>query len=251
VGLAEADLDPKKHRLRRWLLGTTASVLLPMMVAAGSWGFHLHSSRKLMAAHIPAGLRFKAPGQMGEMALSTFSRDPSQGPLPDVQAVDDMDRSAVQAFLSIYQLDRYALDFQRSLKEGKMDALARRIYGETGYQLVQLLSVPDAIRRRYGTLAFSMDQSQPPMWLLLWRPQLELRRFYADYRGPEIRQLQRLFSDLNLYNYKIDGIVGARLIRSVVAFQQQSNLPVTGFPDAVTLFWLCHQEGKEEQWPKA
>jgi general secretion pathway protein A len=251
VGLAAADLNPDKHRLRKWLLGTAAWVLLPMMLAAGSWGLHLHSSRKLMAAHIPIGQHFKVPGQMRKVALPTVAEDSSGGQLTDVKATEHMNRSAVHAFLSIYQLDRYALDFQRSLKEGKMDTLAQRIYGETGYQLVQLVSVPDAIRQRYGALAFSVDQSQPPVWLLFWRPRLELRRFYADYRGPEIRQLQKLFSDLNLYNYKIDGIVGARLMRSVVAFQQQSNLPVTGFPDAVTLFWLCHQKGKEGQWPKA
>lgn len=251
VGLAAADLNPEKRRLKKWLLGTAASVLLPTMVAAGSWGLHLHSSRKLMAAHIATGRRFKVPEQKRVMAVSTCSEDRSEGQLPDENRADHMNRSAVHAFLSIYQLDRYALDFQRSLREGKLDTLAQRIYGETGYQLIQLLSVPDGIRQRYGALAFSVDQNQPPVWLLFWRPQLELRRFYAEYRGPEIRKLQRLFSDLNFYNYKLDGIVGARLIRSVVAFQQQSNLPVTGFPDAVTLFWLCHQKGKEGQWPKA
>lgn len=63
--------------------------------------------------------------------------------------------------------------------------------------------------------------------------------------------LQQQLSAINLYRYEIDGIVGAHLVRAVAAFQKQSGLTVTGFPDHETLFWLCQQGHKEGIWPKA
>jgi peptidoglycan hydrolase-like protein with peptidoglycan-binding domain len=49
---------------------------------------------------------------------------------------------------------------------------------------------------------------------------------------------------MDLYRYKLDGIVGHRLIDAVIRFQTQSGLPVTGFPDPATLFLVCHQNAK-------
>ncbi len=112
-------------------------------------------------------------------------------------------------------------------------------------RLVQLKSVPNSIRQRYGALAFTVARHQQPMWLLFWKPQMELKRFQRNYRGVEIKMLQQRLADLKLYRYKIDGIVGGRLIRAVAAFQSQKDLVVTGFPDEATLFWLCHQSVKE------
>ena len=129
-----------------------------------------------------------------------------------------------------------------ALEKGSLTNLAQRIYGETGYQLVQLSSVPDRVRQRYGALAFSVGSDQSPTWLLFWRPQIELKRFYHDYRGEEILKLQRLLGNLHMYHYRLDGIVGPRLMNAVHTFQRQNGLPVTGFPDTVTLFWVCHQQ---------
>ena len=78
-----------------------------------------------------------------------------------------------------------------------------------------------------------------------------MKRFYYQYHGDEIRELQALFAGLQLYRYKIDGIVGSRLMRAVVDFQRRSALPVTGFPDAATLFWLCQSQEEKALWPKA
>jgi len=246
VNLAHADLYPEKCRLKRRAMALAASAMLPLLVVMASWGIHLHASRSLMAAEAAIGKRFKVPQPQSVMtaAISPAAASKEIAPAPHGD-------SAVEAFLSIYQLHRYSQAFQQALEQGRLNALAQRIFAETGYQLVKLKSVPDALRRHYGALTFSVVPNQPPVWLLFWQPQLELRRFYPNYSDNEIRKLQQLLADRNLYRYKIDGIVGTRLTRAVVAFQKQLDLPVTGFPDTATLFWLCHQQGKGAPWPKA
>jgi hypothetical protein len=163
-------------------------------------------------------------------------------PRRDLPTAPERTDPAVSAFLGIYQLEQYTDDFLQALKQGTLANLSQRIYGETGYQLVLLSSVPDKIRNRYGALAFSVGPGQSPQWLLFWRPQLELKRFYYAYRGDEIVKLQQLLRDLQFYRYKLDGIVGRRLINAVLRFQKQNGLPTTGFPDTATLFWVCQQQ---------
>ncbi len=252
AGLADADLDPEKHRLKKRLLALAASVVLPLAVAVAAWGLHFFTARSLMADNAVAGRRYKVPHAGG---LLTATAHAPQGTVAAPSARANGGASgrdeAIDAFLSIYQLDRYGSDFQRALGNRRLDRLAQRIYGETGYQLVQLESLPDAIRRRYGALAFSVDRNQPPVWLLFWRPRLELKHFYPYYKGREIVALQRILADRHLYRAKIDGVVGPRLTGAVVALQRQLDLPVTGFPDKVTLFWLSHSQWREGQWPKA
>lgn len=251
AGLADADLYPERHRLKKRLLALAASIVLPLALAMGSWGMHFFTARPLMADNDSESKRYKVPHQ-GFLKASANSADSVAAnqfaPARNVAPVRD---EAVEAFLSIYQLDRYVADFQHALGKGQLAPLAQRIYGETGYQLVQLESLPDAIRRRYGALAFSIGRNQPPVWLLFWKPQLELKRFYPYYKGREIVALQRRLAKINLYQAKIDGIVGPHLTGAVVALQRQLDLPVTGFPDKVTLFWLSHSNERGVQWPQA
>jgi hypothetical protein len=157
---------------------------------------------------------------------------------------------AVNAFLRIHQLERYAADFQSALDKGRLGPIAQRIFGETGLQLVQLQLLPNRIRRRYGALAFTVGRNQQPVWLLFWRPRLELKRFQKNYRGKEIETLQQRLAAMDLYQADVDGIVGSRLIHAVAAFQKQSGLAVTGFPDDETLFWICQRGDEEGKWQK-
>ena len=53
--------------------------------------------------------------------------------------------------------------------------------------------------------------------------------------------LQKMMAGMHLYTARIDGIVGKNLMMAVVGFQEQMKLPVTGFPDAKTIFLLCHE----------
>jgi hypothetical protein len=163
-------------------------------------------------------------------------------PRRDLPTAPERTDPAVSAFLGIYQLEQYTDDFLQALKQGTLANLSQRIYGETGYQLVLLSSVPgqdSQSLRRPGLLR--RPGSVSPM-LLFWRPQLELKRFYYAYRGDEIVKLQQLLRDLQFYRYKLDGIVGRRLINAVLRFQKQNGLPTTGFPDTATLFWVCQQQ---------
>ena len=242
VGMAWADIHQQESRKIRHAWALAASLLVPVALLLGSWAAHLHSARDSMAKQVEEISYKKVPEQLAAVNRSTVGRAAApvqplrssyHGELP---ALD----SAVTAFLSVYQLDAYAAAFQQALKDGRLESLAHRIYSEKGYQLISLESVPDKIRKRYGALAFSLSPGASPTWLLFWRPKLHLKRFYYSYQGEEIFTLQQRFAELQLYQYKLDGIVGPRLMEAVVTFQEQQGIPVTGFPDPVTLFWMCH-----------
>ena len=78
-------------------------------------------------------------------------------------------------------------------------------------------------------------------WLLLWQPPLTLRYFHYQYKGEEIRQLQQMLATANVYHDRLDGIVGTHMMKAILAFQDKQKLPVTGYPDAATLFSLYNQ----------
>ena len=243
VILAWTDLHPQTlpSSLRRWA-AMAASVLIPVVMVCAAWWLHLGTSRELLADPAPASQIYKVPEALAALSQPgplTGGVDLSSRHAPAKTSILQV-APAVGAFLDIYQLGAYGADFQKALQDGTLESLSRRIYSERGYQLIALESIPDRIRNRYGALAFSLEKHNPPVWLLFWRPKIQLKRFYYRYQGDEIAQLQRLFADLNLYRFEVDGIVGPRLMDTVVAFQAQNGLPVTGFPDARTLFWICH-----------
>jgi general secretion pathway protein A len=241
VVLAWDDLYPDQRPASHRRLALAASILLPLAVAVGSWWMHLAISRDVNAATEPVPVYHKVPEALASLSPSTMTQaafiHPSR-PLVAMEArtVDP----AVVDFLRIYQLEAYAEAFQQALKAGNLEPLARLIYSERGYQLIVLDTVPDRIRKHYGALTFTVSPGEPPTWLLFWRPRLQLKRFYYQYQGDEIVQLQRRFAELNLYQFDVDGIVGPRLMKAVVNFQKQQGLPVTGFPDPQTLFWIYH-----------
>jgi general secretion pathway protein A len=246
VHIAESDLSPGPGRSAKRMLALAVCGLLPLALVLGSWAVHLYTSRNSLADILVRSSVFKVPSDTAAEA----ARAPACEPRPEVRALDQGTRPvdpvdpAVTAFLNIYQLNAYTSRFQRALREGGLDHLALSIYAERGYQLVRLPTISENIRRRYGALAFTLKPGQSPEWLLFWRPQLMLKRFYYNYQGEEVYQLQQLFSKVNLYRYRLDGIVGAHLMHAVIAFQKRSGLPVTGFPDADTIFLLCHQQEK-------
>jgi general secretion pathway protein A len=242
VNAAVDDLNPEKKRWIKCLAALTASIIVPAAVALGGWVAHFHAGPQGPAHEpVPTAL-VKVPLQSDITPTSTLDSNP-----PDTSGVPGRPEGgtidpAVLTFLGVYQLHRYGKAFHQAVENGTLDALALRIYGETGYQLITLSSVPDHIRKQYGALAFSPGRHQSPVWLLFWRPQLELRRFYQNYYGQEIYKLQQRLRNLQYYRYNLDGIVGQRLMNAVISFQKQTGLPATGFPDPVTLFWVCHQQ---------
>jgi general secretion pathway protein A len=244
LDIAVKDLNPGNRRINKRMLALAASVLLPVVLTLGSWTAPVDNQRR---PPVGSGARVAVLKVPRTRAVGDIQRHQPDKPLaggevhgsePAPTSVDP----AVSAFLDIFQLDAYAAAFQRALKEGTLANLARRIYTEKGFQLVQLPTITDTIRRRYGALAFTLTPGQPPVWLLFWRPSLALKRFYYQYQGEEIYELQKLFSRANFYQDHLDGIVGPHLMRAVIDFQKKAGLPVTGFPDATTIFKLCHQQ---------
>jgi general secretion pathway protein A len=244
VKTAMADLNPQKVNSRTRFIAMAAGIVLPMAVALAAWSFHLYSSRQVSADSSQTVSYYKVSDTLKENNSRTSkgqesSMQPSATGAPVKNPTDD---SAVAVFLRVQHLDSYLEDFQRAMIDGAFSPVAEKIYRETGYQLVQLSIMPAQIRQRYGALAVPQIAEQEPKWLLFWKPKLQLRRFYYHYQGEEINQLQKLLHHHNLYGYTMDGIVGTRLMKAVIAFQKKQGLPVTGFPDAATVFLLCHQQ---------
>lgn len=176
--------------------------------------------------------------------------------------------NAVKHFLDAYRLSDYTQLFYQALKSNRMEDVSAIILSETGFQMIQLPEVPAEIQSKYGVLSFpslpaklqvssdalSFSISGDRMsggamdmpYFLFWRPQLVVPRFYYSCQGDEILKFQRLLADRGYYEANIDGVVGQAMMKSVVDFQKQLGIPITGYPDARTVFLLCHQEGKSK-----
>jgi general secretion pathway protein A len=235
VKVALADLCTEYRTQRPRMLRWAVSAAVMLTLATGSWALHLRTGRQAEAQPVKNITHYKVP--------------PIPNPPPG-SPLDDADSSAfaeppVTAFLRAHHLERYADAFQRATDQGNLALLGQRIFRESGWQLVQLNSLPEVLRARYGALALSGAADRSVRWALLWRPTVDLQRFYYRYQGEEIRRLQQLLSQAGLYQHKIDGVVGTRLMEAVIAFQNRYGLGVSGFPDAETLFMLCNanQEG--------
>ena len=150
---------------------------------------------------------------------------------------------AVVNFLSAYNLSEFAMPFFKAMETGIFQEIADSIFTKTGYHMIQLDTMPEHIRSRYGILSLSLDKSGKENYFLLWRPTIRITKFYLGYRGEEIKRLEELLAKVNQYLYYIDGIVGPRLIIAVNRFQEDKGLEVSGFPDEKTIFLLCNAQG--------
>lgn len=150
---------------------------------------------------------------------------------------------AVSDFLAAYGLSDYGSLFFEAMEKDRLDQMAEVIFEETGYQIVQVDSIPDGINHHYGTLRLFSEQTGKASHLLFWKPRVRVTKFYLGYQGEEIRTLEELLMDVRLYDYNLDGIVGPKLMTAVNEFQQEMGLTVTGFPDERIIFLLCHARG--------
>ena len=149
---------------------------------------------------------------------------------------------AVIGFLGGYNLSIYEIPFFSALKAQKFEEVTESIFDQTGYRLISLEKLSSHIQKKYGTLSYSPRSQGKGNYYLFWKPTIRFERFYYNYKGQNIYILQERLAKMNLYNAKIDGIVGKNLMKAIVKFQVQAGLPVTGYPDAKTVFLLCHQE---------
>lgn len=243
VQCAAADLLPNRYA-RAWQRpAIAATVALVLLLIGGGAGLHLYTSRGATAAVFPVQANVR---QVQYKPANTSDDKHPTGPAkkmsslnykPISQGVDP----AVLAFLQHNRLESFAVDFEQARSEGTLAAWGQRIFEKSGRQLVQLPAVSESIRRRYGALALPYTSGEGTIWLLFWRPELTIERFFLGYKGEEISILQQRLAVDRLYRHKIDGVVGPYLMKALISFQNQCNLPVTGFPDASTLFALYHQ----------
>lgn len=149
---------------------------------------------------------------------------------------------AVTDFLYACRLSAFEKSFFTSLKTNRFHELTQTIFDKTGRWLIRLEDVPDYIRGEYDVLAYSSAESGKETFYLFWKPVLRIERYYYGYRGEAIMKLQEMMANIDLYNDFLDGIVGKNLMRAVNNFQKQTGLPVTGYPDEKTIFFLSHQK---------
>ena len=149
---------------------------------------------------------------------------------------------AIDAFLRSFGLNQWAAKFRAALAHGEMTAFSADLFQNTGYQLVELNQLNANVRKNFGVLSLPREAAKTSIYYVLWRPTIRITNFYYYYQGVEINYLQSLLAKANLYHDKLDKIVGPHLMQAVVKFQEKMGLPVTGFPDSRTLFWLVHIE---------
>ncbi|MBF0213488.1 MAG: AAA family ATPase [Magnetococcales bacterium] len=140
----------------------------------------------------------------------------------------------VKRFLASYGLEAYERGFVAGLLAGGVDGVARRIEEDKGLVLVVLREVPAEVRSGFAPLNFG------PNHYLFWKPALAVKNFYYGYAGPEIKGLQEHLARIGFHPHPADGIVGRLLMNAVTRYQKARNLPVTGWPDATTLFLVVH-----------
>ncbi len=150
-------------------------------------------------------------------------------------------------FLKNYELIEFKQPFWQALKTDKFENLTQTIFDETGYKLIRFDHISDHIKKKYGMLSYRSENQGKETFFLFWKPRFEVKKFYYSYKGREIKQLQRRLADIGLYKSGLDEIVGRNVMLALNSFQKDMGLPITGYPDDITVFLLCHQKGSERQ----
>ncbi|THB81411.1 MAG: hypothetical protein D3926_02340 [Desulfobacteraceae bacterium] len=142
------------------------------------------------------------------------------------------------AFLKAYKLQKYEASFSEAILSENFEEITRKIYKETGLMLIHLKSIPAAVENRFPTLEKLLLNPVHTRFFLFWKPTVYVSTYEDGYFGEEIKHLQIMLNKIDLYHHNIDGVVDARLTRSLVRFQRQHLLEQTSFPDPSTLFLL-------------
>jgi general secretion pathway protein A len=249
---AHADLSGQPARVKKRPLDLAAAILLAAGLSAGGWliygqsGFGPNSAKALPPAvgALPAGglsakdrpaAATKADDELMQVTFETpLSRSLSKMPA-DIAVPEALD-----SFLAAYGLSVYGQAFAGALKRHAIDDVSKTVARQTGYRLIRLTAVSEKVRQQYGLLCLPDERSGRNQYYLFWKPMVRLDQFYYAYRGQEILWLQEILASLHLYEGQLDSIVGKKLMQAIIRFQEQSDLPVTGYPDDATLFLLSH-----------
>lgn len=146
----------------------------------------------------------------------------------------------VELFLKANNLSYFKNEFTAFLEKGNLTEFRNQVFNKTGKKLIVLSFLPRYIQQKYDILSITHQGQTSPTYYLFWKQTMEIENFYYGYKNREVIPLQKLLKNIDLYDYQIDGIAGAILIKGLTRFQKQNKLEVTGFPDVETLFLLNH-----------
>ena len=232
------DFRPNKLKLIKRALTLAASVFLTLSLFGGivysgfSWNTSPISS-----------IKTKYP-----MQVKNISSVPIKNQIQDKDlnhsGQDAVIPQSVIDFLKKYKLAKFKKPFFDAIQTNRFNEITEVIFGETGYMMVSLNHVSDDIKKKYGALKNISNLEGHQDFYLFWRPPMIFKKFYYYYEGEEVLELQKMMTEMQLYTARLDGKVGKNLMMAVVDFQKQMGLPVTGFPDAKTIFLLCHEMEK-------
>ncbi len=243
---AYKDLQPRNSNLRRrWPVLASASGAAVLVMAAALYLSPLLSLPGTFSLK-KINLISLASSNARQLAKKTASNvDTALEPAALDEPVDEHPEKlpaiprAIADFLNTYSLSHYANAFYDALRYRQFTRVAENISHETSYELIRLDRVPEFVEGKFGILAYPMRANGQETFFLFWRPVMKLKKFFYSYRGRDISMLQEKLAQLELYDHRIDGIVGPRLMNAVVQFQKDMRLPVTGYPDDQTIFLIC------------
>jgi len=219
-------------------------ILLLIVIILGMGGgtlfFYYYSDKKETASVKNDAAIIEKPA---DSAILPDNKDnPAAATMVQPPTPETIVTASVASFLSAYGLESYSLQFQQALNQKNLHDIRDTIFDQTGLHLIKLDTVTPPVRGNFDILSSIDPAGQKTEFYLFWKPWLKIVKFYAGYRGEEIRELQKLLSKVHLYDYNIDGIVGQIIMKSVKEFQRQNNLQVTGFPGPETIFMLANRD---------
>jgi general secretion pathway protein A len=241
---AYKDLHLKKLKLLNKPFILVASVMLVFSVFGGIVysGFNRHILDKSLVSGIKSESMNHKDRFKSEVAdLSSTTNDHTDNKTENRLVRYVIVPESVKNFLKEYKLLDYQTSFFEALKTNRFQGVTEKIFKKTGYMLIKLNHVSDQIRKEYGILKYVSDFKDHPKFYLFWRPTIIVRQFYYYYDGREILPLQKMMSKIGLYTASLDGKVGKHLMLAVIDFQEKMGLPVTGYPDEKTIFFLSRE----------
>ncbi|MBF0144168.1 MAG: AAA family ATPase [Magnetococcales bacterium] len=150
----------------------------------------------------------------------------------------------VKAFLAAYGLGEHEGGFAAALEQGWLGQMADRVGSQTGWRLVILPQAFAGELKGAGVLVHPRAGGAGSDHLLFWKAPYWIDTFYFGSVSPVVRRLQEDLRQAGYYEAEVDGIVGRHTLRGLTRFQKASNLPLTGMPDAATLYLLQRAKGR-------
>jgi len=232
---AFVDLRPNKLKLMKRTLTLAASMFLILSLFVGI----VYSG---FSRNIPliSSIKTNYPIQVKHISSLPINNQIQDKELNHLRQNNAIPESVIN-FLGKYKLGKFQVPFFKALRTNRFNEITEVIFDETGYMLVSLDHVSDGIKKKYGALKNISNLEGHQDYYLFWRPPMIFNKFYYYYEGKEVFTLQKMMTEMHLYTARLDGRVGKNLMLAVVDFQKQMGLPVTGFPDAKTIFLLCHE----------